>query len=572
VQTGAAACCFLYTAEYFPLKDQSISMDERKLLEETKTTKKNVGVCFSGGGSRALSAAMGQMRGLNHLGLLDQTFFISAVSGGAWASTLYTYLPAAIPDKDFLGTVVEDPHKLWWIPLDHKAEPTNLNYLPPNNLGNVPTRLGFLSDLAQLWDLKEKYGYPMNELWVRFIGKVIFEPFGLSAVYENPSDPATYGKPTKFYSLYEWYVKNGIIKRNKKLTVNDFYLVERNRPFLVVNTSMFKDGKPGSELLPVESTAVGAGIRQSFPNAGPQGQDIGGGLVEPFAFGSTNQKKLEKREVQVDVNQRFSLSDIAGLSSAAFAETIESKHPDFNGLLPKYNYWPITNLGEAKNASVPYNFADGGNLENTGIMAQLARNVPTIICFINCETKMKQVTGPDKKPVVVVDDMIPPLFGYAPIGDGNHYKKYADGGIDPKYKPHNKNRVFHYHEFDKLLTKLWDAKQSGGPVMYLQKDLEVIPNPKFNVPGKNKVQVLWVYNSKIEKWWEKLKWELRAELDVDVLQFGNFPHYDTVLQLKLSEVQVNLLAQMSCWNIIQTEYKIPAADKTSAELFKSLYS
>ena len=560
-----------YTAEYFPLKDQAISMDERKLLEETKTTKKNVGVCFSGGGSRALSAAMGQMRGLNHLGLLDQTFFISAVSGGAWASTLYTYLPAAITDEDFLGTVVEDPHQLWWLPLDHKAQPTNLNYLTPNNLGNVPTRLGFLSDLSQLWNLKEKYGYPMNELWVRFIGKVIFEPFGLSAVYENPSDPATYGKPTKFYSLYEWYVKKGIIKRNKKLTVNDFYLVERNRPFLVVNTSMFKDGKPGSELLPVESTAVGAGIRQSFPNAGPQGQDIGGGLVEPFAFGSTNQKKLEQREVQVDVNQRFSLSDIAGLSSAAFAEIIESDHPEFDGLLPKYNYWPITNLGEAKNAAVPYNFADGGNLENTGIMAQLARNVPTIICFINCETEMKQVTGPDNKPVVVVDGQIPPLFGYAPIGDGNHYKKYADGGIDPKYKPFNQNRVFGYHEFDKLLTKLWEAKQSSGPVMYLQKDLEVIPNPKFNVP-KNKVQVLWVYNSKIEKWWKKLDPLLRLALDADFLQFGNFPHYDTVLQLKLSAVQVNLLAQMSCWNIIQNEYKIPDADKTSAELFKSLYA
>ena len=84
--------------------------------------------------------------------------------------------------------------------------------------------------------------------------------------------------------------------------------------------------------------------------------------------------------------------------------------------------------------------------------------------------------------------------------------------------------------------------------------------------------MVWVYNSDVDKWWEKLNWKLRAELDADLPQFGDFPHYDTVLQLKLSPAQVNLLAHLSAWNVIQDEYIIPSAGVTSKTLFKNLYN
>ena len=70
----------------FPLPNVS----EQALV--SSSTQRPLGIAFSGGGSRALSATMGQMRGLRHLGVLEQTLFISSVSGGALASTLYTYL------------------------------------------------------------------------------------------------------------------------------------------------------------------------------------------------------------------------------------------------------------------------------------------------------------------------------------------------------------------------------------------------------------------------------------------------------------------------------------------------
>ena len=70
------------------------------------------GVAFSGGGSRAMAAAQGQMRGLKYLGLMDKAICLSSVSGGTWAAAAYTYLPEEIEDDDFLGGVVMDPSRL----------------------------------------------------------------------------------------------------------------------------------------------------------------------------------------------------------------------------------------------------------------------------------------------------------------------------------------------------------------------------------------------------------------------------------------------------------------------------
>ncbi|MEA3412187.1 MAG: patatin-like phospholipase family protein [Pseudomonadota bacterium] len=66
-----------------------------------------VGVCFSGGGSRAPTCAWGQMMGLRQLRdtggkpLLDRIRYISSVSGGSCASVLYTFLPEKIADEQF---------------------------------------------------------------------------------------------------------------------------------------------------------------------------------------------------------------------------------------------------------------------------------------------------------------------------------------------------------------------------------------------------------------------------------------------------------------------------------------
>ena len=48
--------------------------------------KQTTGVAFSGGGNRAMVAAHGQLRALVETGLIDHVDYVSAVSGGSWAS------------------------------------------------------------------------------------------------------------------------------------------------------------------------------------------------------------------------------------------------------------------------------------------------------------------------------------------------------------------------------------------------------------------------------------------------------------------------------------------------------
>src|SRR4051812_46868391 len=92
----------------------------------------NVGVSLSGGGSRALTAGMGQLRALKKLtangrSLLAQTKALSVVSGGAWLGVPFVYLPPGSPSDDaYLGPWIEDQSVL---------TPAMLEQLPAGNAG-----------------------------------------------------------------------------------------------------------------------------------------------------------------------------------------------------------------------------------------------------------------------------------------------------------------------------------------------------------------------------------------------------------------------------------------------------
>ena len=81
-------------------------------------TPGNVGVCLSGGGSRALTAGMGRLRALNKItangqSLLAQAKALSTVSGGSWLGVPFIYLPPGSPsDAAYLGPWIEDQSTL----------------------------------------------------------------------------------------------------------------------------------------------------------------------------------------------------------------------------------------------------------------------------------------------------------------------------------------------------------------------------------------------------------------------------------------------------------------------------
>ena len=54
------------------------------------TNRPNLGLAFSGGGTRSASATLGQLRGLNALGLLNKARYVSCVSGSSFVVTAFT--------------------------------------------------------------------------------------------------------------------------------------------------------------------------------------------------------------------------------------------------------------------------------------------------------------------------------------------------------------------------------------------------------------------------------------------------------------------------------------------------
>jgi predicted acylesterase/phospholipase RssA len=72
------------------------------LYTPASSTPGNVGLCLSGGGTRACAAGMGQLRALaslqaNGASLLSQIKALSTVSGGSWLGVPYQFLPASGP-------------------------------------------------------------------------------------------------------------------------------------------------------------------------------------------------------------------------------------------------------------------------------------------------------------------------------------------------------------------------------------------------------------------------------------------------------------------------------------------
>ncbi|MGH7231532.1 MAG: hypothetical protein ACREJU_09275, partial [Nitrospiraceae bacterium] len=435
-----------------------------------------VGVCLSGGGSRAASASMGELRGLRALGLLDNVAVLSTVSGGSWAGVPFTYLPSSISDDDFLGGAVPNPGDLTWSHESGEDPARALDLLSDHALGSLCTRIGLLEFLAKAAELLVHYRDSPHVLWCRAVGALILEPFGLGDITQQGS-PATY-----FSDTGEWL--NTVILgggRNPGLSAPDFHLVQKpRRPYLVTNSTLFypagvhlrrpAPGSPGLQPYPFEASSRGVGV--PFPLQ----KDLGGGHVDPFAFGgqAPAAAPVQDRIEVVTPPQRFALSDIAGTSSSAFVgpliQYFYAHYPWLEEIDPVYSYWPVMTTGQLP--AQPYFIGDGGNLENTGIMALLRRKITRIVAFVHALTPLSW--DPVAKQAVV-DSQLPPLFGLQPKAPGQPYMPYPSppAPVPSSSAPYRYNQVFDAQAFYGLIDQLWKAHQAGGSAICKQTRLTV---------------------------------------------------------------------------------------------------
>jgi hypothetical protein len=293
-------------------------------------TPGNVGVCLSGGGSRALSAGMGQLRALSFLqlngrSLLSQTRTLSTVSGGSWVGVTFEYLPAGTADAQYLNDYVPNQGDL--VPDASAGHPPaeTLNVLPSGNIGNsIATDLFSVPALAvQAYLLYKFKKTPPNFLWQALIGMHILGPYGLYS-------PVSNGLPKSLFSWDQAALAAEVTGPNPALAAEPAHLVAAGaghdpRPFLICNAGMFLN-HPGSTyqyLAPQQFTAFMSGIVGTPDGTDANGKPAGGGGVTSFAF-SSNPTSVAGSAVAVDQSRQCALADIVGTSSAAFAAELEN--------------------------------------------------------------------------------------------------------------------------------------------------------------------------------------------------------------------------------------------------------
>jgi len=574
-----------------------------------------LGVCFSGGGSRALSCALGQLSALNSMlipnskeSVLSQVPYISSVSGGSWASVLYTFLPETIngqpvSDSDFLIQPLP-PGSLF------KGDPStntsgNVSYMGPFCLGTVPQQFNPTTIAAFLYTLYQWgfFGDPSrwSWFWIAGVGEIVLKPFGLYDALYNPN--LTYIEPANFFSLSAAHVDASITPDNPSLNSSQFYLCRPNRPALIVNTNLLENySLADSAQIPIQATPIASGI----PGESPDGSLVGGGGVESFAFTSTLMGPGAGSDTAAVAEvRRYSLCDIAGCSSAFFASIMltylnqeidnlidELENYLINTLgfspwwadviatavefvaeafldaeasqvIPQYNYWPLSEVSESHPANVTYGFSDGGDFEDNGILGMLAQTgANRLISFVNTEIPLStdSTTGE-----LIVDSSLPLLFGYKDTMENGEYVSFD--GMNPS-EPLSYVQVFsdEGNAFATLRQGLSEASSGGGALgtataSFLQ-TLTTVDNPVANIEGGRQVTVLWVYNNRVNTWQGAIT-DPAIQLDLQNGQLGqpsgslaNFPNYFTGEQVYLDQEAVNMLAQLSAWNVQQLESEI----------------
>lgn len=532
-------------------------------------------LCFSGGGSRSLSASLGALRALSEMGILPNNIdAIGSVSGGTWAAVQYMF---AVKRK---GRVLSADDLL--------GRPTEVGRLSMSYLGSAKSTIG--ESVTASWNAvamelfakilvtcslklttsakdacwKQKGA----EAWLETIGTIILEPYGLdcNSCYMAPTHESA----------------SAIQHANPALQKAKWTVPRADRPktFLMSGTLLsplgYKSSQSSAVSFQMSPDFVGSPFhpnrstvqyQSAFLNLSPDLNSIvGGGLIEAFAFGGrspSNGQNGGPGLIKVPAPAiPFTLTQAVGMSSASFASKAAEIYPT-QILTPKALYWPVTSSAKQTQTSQWYNIGDGGNIENLGMLAMLQSGATKFAVFINTVTPLADTSELDMCNIPAGTDLsqsvsntassnLGCLFGYSTdTGTGNYFCN---------------NQVFSRTDYPPLLCNLQRLRDRGKPAVVSQ-TLEVLENTWWGIPGGANIKAIWVYQERVSEFVSQLPEDTQASLaQGDTGPFAHYPFYSTMFEnpldmTQLSLSQVNLLAA-------QFEYSV----KQNSELFCNLFN
>lgn len=559
--------------KFWQTKSRTFKFPEEANLAFTK--KADLGFCFSGGGTRSASASIGQLRALNNIkptkaakkNLLNSSKYISAISGGAWATIPYTFLPKNISDTEFLGKYVE-PGKL--IANDIHSFKSQKNFLNQVSTSKIllKTIKNYLMIRTKI--IKGIHFDEVDETFSRTIAEVLLKEYGLDEA--------------KKYFTWTKANLNDILKRNPHLEASDFNYVEKEleRPFFIAGGVMNPPDK-SADWNHFEMTPLYSGISKERKAKTRLGKSVGGAYLESFAMDSNSpNKKITGSTAEVRQGKAFhrtSVSEIMGVTGAApafFAQGLQSYQNskmlfDLAGLpfpagnskltqaaaklagksligggnldnsllsvFPEFRYWTP---GEAHRQEEKYDFGDGGYIDSYGIIPLLKRGVENIVVFMNTEIAVSDESKKAKEfnHGIQVDTALPVLFGERVLkadflannlAKDSRAKVFANKKSTDGTTPYEETvrGLLAASDFDKL--KLKKGQKLNGRLtrrdfskfesaterelsqylgcikgpVYHKQQYQVVKNEFFGIEKSYKVNVLWV-NLQRSWTWEAL--------------------------------------------------------------------
>lgn len=548
-----------FVSKYHP--DGSYPEQYDKML----SSKKNVGLAFSGGGTRSFLSSLGYLRGLHDLDLLKNVRYISGVSGGAWATVVYSYYqkqkstaenPVAQSDEELLGDIIE---------------PENCTFELLNEL--KPTCARYSSTASFNQDLVEKFVEykSLPEAWFHQVAIQFLERYGIAG-----TDSFTWNQTTL----------DDILSRNPTLTSDQFVLPsnsQRPYPIFVGTHEGPLKGAPFPEhkrsFQGYDFTPLYSGHRELINKTwdkfggGPPITKLIGGLVESFAFGSSNApvEGLHEPEgllnIPMDKDKKiFSLNTAIALSSYFLGGAVTTLGPlpfrrsDKLGIvIPTF---PVATLEDGASPTItPMIFSDGGTVVQPDLIGMIKRKVENVIMFLNFEVpltgsnKWNPLNRPPSGSNIEIDDDMPSFFGL-------RNNDTSELGYDL-----HRNQIFNTNEFANVVVALQKSQLLGNGAVATSTHT-TIENKYWNVRAGLTVNVTWVYLSRAFNWESRLPNDVKAmfpteqdptispnHLPLEQLEYTNFPNFNTFLQLRFFNGSANLLSNLCGW-VVKENAKI----------------
>eukprot|EP00437_Effrenium_voratum_P004440 CAMPEP_0181432902 /NCGR_PEP_ID=MMETSP1110-20121109/19011_1 /TAXON_ID=174948 /ORGANISM="Symbiodinium sp., Strain CCMP421" /LENGTH=664 /DNA_ID=CAMNT_0023556329 /DNA_START=53 /DNA_END=2047 /DNA_ORIENTATION=- len=580
--------------------------------------KGHVALAMRGGGARSMAGVTGQVRALKNMGLLDEVDQIVAISGTNWAMAPYLFAKG-FTSEELLGQVL-DPATL------------TPEFLANNFNGELAASAA--NPIANPVVNASLQNSPNEEFYVQLIGATYLCRFGLNAALPPGACPSNSNK-NQIWAENRLQLK-GIKFRNQKLDLAGALTIQRTKikSYIagatliapegytpdrdnIVATRMSPDfsGSPFyADCRTANFTPLNTPLFQNLTDL--DDVVVGGGLVESFAFTSTEVPVRDKGQAgktlmayakwledNTDNAAVLTLQDAVGIASSVlslapwtvgpskslatfllgtvFGRDVNILADDPLAYTARRPYWPVGTKKFGDTGLQDYYLGDQGSLENHGVLEAIRSGATCVISLLNsnqeldasvfnCSTKVVNFTRLQE-----VAAESPPLYDLFGLALDNPVLPVPVPFLEFAGFDYSNNQVFDTQDLFPIICEATQKRDLlGQPATVYSTDLVTLENKFWGIKAGKKVNILWVFTEKTTNFEALLPEATRESINngtYDTPGGPAWPFLGTFFPSAsgdpsaLSPSQANLYAAQTEWSLTQIQPDVEACIEAGSQ-------